>query len=349
MAIRRVRGRADCCGRGETEMSAPCVMGDRRWSRQAAGVSLAMVSAFVVAGCTAASSAPPPAKLASSGKTVQGAAASCAGLTPSQQFAAARVVFDGEMLSGATSSHADGILTSPARVRVERYLKGSGPARVSVQTAIRAVNSRTVRVTEDGIRPRASEHWRIYASTASEPYATSICLGSHRLTAHFSSHLGISFDYPASWHARTYAMPPAPFSTWLVWLSPQRMHPPCVTRRGTRHTTVTCTDPVSHLRPTSILAEWTTNANPGGRFRLAGGVAITVGGRRGTWLVQTGGAQAPRLGQTEMITVVVPTPGTSDAWYQLTVFLRGPDTAELEAQIKTMLRSVHWLTQGPTP
>jgi hypothetical protein len=126
------------------------------------------------------------------------------------------------------------------------------------------------------------------------------------------------------------------------------MHPPCVTRHGTRNTTVTCTDPVSHLRPTSILADWTTHANPAGRFRLQGGVPITVGGRRGRSLVQTGSAQAPRLGQTELITVVVPTLGTSDAWYQLTVFLRGPDTVGLEAQVKTMLRSVHWLTPGPT-
>lgn len=44
-----------------------------------------------------------------------------------------------------------------------------------------------------------------------------------------------------------------------------------------------------------------------------------------------------------MITVVVPTPRSSDSWYQLTAFLRGPHAAQLEAQIKTMLSSVHWL------
>lgn len=70
------------------------------------------------------------------------------------------------------------------------------------------------------------------------------------------------------WHARTYPMPPAPFSSWLVWLSPQPMHAPCVTRHGTHNTTITCGDPVSHLRPNSLLAYWTSNANPAGGFRL---------------------------------------------------------------------------------
>jgi hypothetical protein len=255
------------------------------------------------------------------------------------------------MLSGATLPHTDGILASPARVRVEHYLKGSGPASVTVQTAIKAVSSTTEQVSEDGIQPRTGEYWRIYASTASQPYATSICLGSHRLpvrTTRFSSG-EISFEYPASWHARTYAMPPAPFSTSIVWLSPQRMHAPCVTRHGKHNTTITCTDPVSHLRPTSILADWTSNANPAGRFRLQGGIPITIGGRRGRWLVQTGNTQAPRLGQTETITVVVPMPGRSDAWYQLTAFLRGPDTDWLEAQIKAMLRSVRWSPAAAAP
>jgi hypothetical protein len=52
-------------------------------------------------------------------------------------------------------------------------------------------------VSEDGIQPRAGERWRIDASTTTEPYATSICLGSHRLrpvpTARFST-AGLSFD-----------------------------------------------------------------------------------------------------------------------------------------------------------
>jgi hypothetical protein len=162
-------------------------------------------------------------------------------------------------------------------------------------------------------------------------------------TAHFSFPGALSFNYPATWHARTYPIPPEPFEGWLVWLSPQRMHPPCVTRHGTNNTTITCDQPVARLAPSSILASWTSNSTPMWRFSRQGGVLITVGGRRGKWLVQTGSAQSPALGETEVITVVVPMPRSSDSWYQLTVFLRGPHAARLETQIKTMLSSVHWL------
>ena len=73
------------------------------------------------------------------------------------------------------------------------------------------------------------------------------------------------------------------------------------------------------------------------------GVPITVDGRRGTWLAQTAGeAQAPNLSEAEVITVVIPTVGARDSWYQLTAFLRGPDIAGLEAHLKTLLRSVRW-------
>jgi hypothetical protein len=323
-------------------MPLPTLLRERSSSRRRT-ISLSVLAALSVAGCATTSSATPHVTPASSNTIVQGTAASCAALTASQQFAAAKVVFDGDALSGATVP-GKGVLASPARIRVEHHLKGSGPAVVTVQTAIKLINKRTTLVTEDGIRPRAGERWRIYASTTTEPYATSICLGSHRLpgrTTHFST-AGLSFDYPATWHARTYPMPPAPFSGWLVWLSSQPMHRPCVTHHGTHNTATTCGEPVSGLRPNSILAYWTSNANPAWRFGQERGAQITVGGRRGKWLVQTDTAQAPSLGETEVITVVVPTPGSRDSWYELTSFLRGPDTARLEAQVKTLLHSVHW-------
>ena len=171
-------------------MTTVCVMGDWRGWRGAAAASLSVLAVLSVGGCAAASSAAPPTKPGSSSTIVRGTAASCADLTPSQQFAAAKVVFDGEMLPEVAARGTRGILASPAWVRVERYLKGDGRADVTVDTAIKTVHEGTVLVTEDGIRPRSGERWRIYASTASEPYSISICLGSHRLPAriaHFSS------------------------------------------------------------------------------------------------------------------------------------------------------------------
>lgn len=306
--------------------------------------SRCLVAALATGGCAGASPATPRSAPATSGTVIQGTAASCAGLTRPQQFAAAKVVFDAVMLPGAAAPGTSGVLASPARARVERYLKGIGPAVATVRAAITTLPGGAERVSEDGIRPRAGEHWRIYASSTTQPYATSICLGSHRLpgrTAHFAG-AGITFDYPATWHASTYTMPPAPFSSWIVWLSPQPMHPPCITRHGTHNTSITCTEPVSHLDRDSILAYWTTNTNPAG-FHPGPGTPITVGGRHGTWHVQTDTTQAPNLGESELITVIVPTPGSRDSWYQLTAMLRGPDVAGLTAQVRTMLRTAQWL------
>jgi hypothetical protein len=142
--------------------------------------SLAVLAALSLVGCATTSSAGAPATAGSSSTVVHGTAASCAGLTAAQQFTAAKVVLDGTALSGATVPGANGILASPARFRVQRYLKGAGAAVVTVQTAITLVSNGTM-VSEDGIRPRAGERWRIDSSTTSEPYATSICLGSHRM------------------------------------------------------------------------------------------------------------------------------------------------------------------------
>src|SRR5947209_7658479 len=102
--------------------------------------------------------------------------ASCAGLSPAAQFAAARRVFVGQMLPGRTTARGR-VLASPARMRVERYLKGHGPATVTVHTAV-TVERHRVRITEDGIEPRAGERWKIYTNSRREPFDTSICAGS---------------------------------------------------------------------------------------------------------------------------------------------------------------------------
>jgi hypothetical protein len=139
-------------------------------------------------------------------------------------------------------------------------------------------------------------------------------------------------------------MPPAPFTTWIVWLSSQPIHPPCVTRHGTHNTTVTCAEPISRLRPDSILADWTSNTALG-EFRSGPGRPITVGGRHGIWRVQSGSAGAPDIGETEVITVTVPIPHSRDSWDQLTAMLRRPNVPGLTARLETMLESVRWLPQ----
>jgi hypothetical protein len=74
------------------------------------------------------------------------------------------------------------MLLSPARFRVVRYLKGRGPRRVRVQTALRKVDGDTYMWTSVGIDPRAGERWRIYGFRAKNGVVrTSSCAGSGRL------------------------------------------------------------------------------------------------------------------------------------------------------------------------
>jgi hypothetical protein len=107
-------------------------------------------------------------------------AGSCAARNPAALLAAARTAFTGVMLPGPTVRTGSGrVLASPARVRVERYLKGDGPAIVTVTTGIRRTDGDTV-VSEDGIQPQAGQRWTIYTTSQHAPFQTSICQGTVR-------------------------------------------------------------------------------------------------------------------------------------------------------------------------
>jgi hypothetical protein len=96
----------------------------------------------------------------------------------SQYLASATVAFVGVMLPGSDVNVGSGqALTSPARVRVVRWLKGSGPSVVTVATGVTR-NSAGVAENEEGIMPRAGQRWVIYATSKQMPYQTSVCSGS---------------------------------------------------------------------------------------------------------------------------------------------------------------------------
>ena len=107
-----------------------------------------------------------------------GVTASCVGLSPTAQFAMARLVFVGRMLPGPTiGGDSRGVLGSPATMHVDRYLKGHGPATVRVDTAAR-IERNGIAGIEDGIEPHAGQRWKIYTTSRRQPFATSICAGS---------------------------------------------------------------------------------------------------------------------------------------------------------------------------
>ena len=102
---------------------------------------------------------------------------------PSVYLPWAKIVFVGVMLPGPTVSMGQGdVLTSPARVRVVRFLKGDGPGVVTVVTGVAKAGSGAA-VNEDGIQALAGQRWQIYATTRNMPYQTSICDGSTQLGA----------------------------------------------------------------------------------------------------------------------------------------------------------------------
>jgi hypothetical protein len=118
----------------------------------------------------------PAAGIIACGSSSQGSSGgSCAAGIPAGHFATARLVLFGMMLPGRTADlGGHRVLVSPARVRVIRYLKGGGPAVVSVVTGVTSGNV----VNEDGIEPVAGQHWKIYTRSRRTPYQTSICEGT---------------------------------------------------------------------------------------------------------------------------------------------------------------------------
>jgi hypothetical protein len=136
---------------------------------------LALSVGLLLAGCGSAQVAAAPAREATA------VAASCAGLSPAQEFAAARRVFVGVMLPGPATQA--GVLGSPARMRVARYLKGDGPRVVRVDTALR-IEPGGITGSSEGIEPKAGQRWKIYTDSRRQPFDTSVCAGSRRLLTH---------------------------------------------------------------------------------------------------------------------------------------------------------------------
>lgn len=106
-------------------------------------------------------------------------ASSCGYATVAGYRADARLVFVATALAGPTARfEGQAVLLSPARMRVVRYLKGSGPRLVTVQTALTR-NLLGYSADEDRITPSPGETWVIYSLSKEQPFGASICDGSH--------------------------------------------------------------------------------------------------------------------------------------------------------------------------
>jgi hypothetical protein len=318
---------------------APAPSPRRRRARLRSGWCVLWV-AGVVSGCGSSGGT-----LSANGAApaAQGVAASCAGLTAAQRLKAARVVFDGRMLTGPTVGMGrTRVLASPARVLVMRYLKGRGPGTASVQTADTSSGT-GVAVDAEGIEPQAGQWWRIFSDRSRPPFPTSICAGSRRIKPPGGSRRrfsgdGVSFAYPSSWRAHHYQVSSS-FSTEIVYLSPQRMHPPCVTRHGSRNTTITCRQPIARLGPGSLLAFWSIESMPGWSFKGATGQRLRIGGRSARLRITH---DSCGIGAQQTMDAVIPvTPGPEN-WYEFIACIRGPRVSLRRHQLRDLLGSVRF-------
>lgn len=103
------------------------------------------------------------------------AEASCVAMTKEQQRARADVIFDGVAQQGPTS-------TGIQRFRVTRYLKGSGPRIVRVNTGNVRRPDGTGTTTSVSLLVRKGDKWRIYGQgSARRVVRSNLCDGSRRL------------------------------------------------------------------------------------------------------------------------------------------------------------------------
>ena len=112
------------------------------------------------------------------GATLLGSAptaqASCLAMTPAQQRARAAVIFDGVALDGPTA-------TGIQRFRTTRYLKGSGPSIVRVDTGYKVRPGGGGSITSVSLVVRRGEKWRIFArGSARKVLSSNVCDGSRR-------------------------------------------------------------------------------------------------------------------------------------------------------------------------
>lgn len=114
------------------------------------------------------------------------AAASCLP-SPGEQaeYDHAEVVVEGTFDDGPTDP--DGRLVRPAAFDVARYVKGSGPGRLSVQAGPTRDPDGTYSSISTDINPRAGEAWRLYGRHGDGEFTTSECDGSRQITTAYAA------------------------------------------------------------------------------------------------------------------------------------------------------------------
>ena len=174
----------------------------------------------------------------------------------------------------------------------------------------------------------------VVAVSVALPFARTPAEPAHPLPAVSFSAMGLSFRYPATWHAGTWD-DVSSFTALIVYLSTGRQHDPCTVTTSPGEKSVTCGDPMRTLPPGGVLVQWDLDGFPG--FRLPKPNATIAG--RPALQTKTSGGWCASLGGTETITVTIPRdqPGN---FYQMEACLSAPNLPQQEAQISALLHTV---------
>lgn len=143
---------------------------------------------------------------------------------------------------------------------------------------------------------------------------------------------GLSFTYPANWHAAKYDLRGS-FGRVIVYLSSQSIHDPCVRSVGT----ISCGSPIGRLSPGSVLLAWSSIGGPTLHLADVPGQGITISGRQARLQVERPGI-CGQIGGDETVTGTIE--GGSSNFYQLVACLRSPGDDGSRRAIEDLFSSV---------
>lgn len=152
---------------------------------------------------------------------------------------------------------------------------------------------------------------------------------------------GVGFNYPAAWRTHHFRLSSS-FYRSLVFISNQRMHFPCTTRKIRGGTERDCGLVIRHLRKGGMLAEWSATASVSPTWKLSNfhGKPIRVDGVWGVWKVGFPG-DCRYVGGTESLTILVPRSAPRN-FFSFTACLRGPHRLEHMKQLNELVRSTRF-------
>ncbi|MGH3649840.1 MAG: hypothetical protein ACRDU9_03955 [Acidimicrobiia bacterium] len=147
---------------------------------------------------------------------------------------------------------------------------------------------------------------------------------------------GLSFDYPTEWTSQPFGVVSS-FSDVITYLSPMRLHDPCIRTSVPSGEEISCGYPVTQLDPGTVLVTWTRIGFPHSADQPAVPQPnTTIGGRQARINAATPGDCAG-IGGDETIVADIERPNGN--YYEMHACLRGPGLNEMEQAIIQMLDS----------